>query len=169
MGVTQDGQLVDLDGSHPVYRSGKGFSHAPESLASLREQVEILGDRCGAPYTMRLPFISARFFDLSGTPEAFLSFDNWFPSRSPDKDQHGQWRNSRGQGGRVPHDNSHREIFCWRTGKREGRENRREKKKNLKREGWKLKMEGGKVAFYFSHFKSTEICFGSTKMRIFYR
>ena len=59
------------------------------------------------------------------------------------------------------------------------KENGEEKKENRKREGEKLKMEGGKVTkwgedpffffFSFSLFKATEICFGSTKMGIFYR
>ena len=53
-------------------------------------------------------------------------------------------------------------------------ENGAEKKENRKREGGKLKMEGGKVKgddffFRFSLFKTIQICFGSTKMGIFYR
>ena len=73
--------------------------------------------------------------------------------------------------------------FCWPTRKREARKKREsgeEKKENQKREGGKLKLEGGKVTkwkwgedffffFCFSLFKTTEICFGSTKMGIFYR
>ena len=80
--------------------------------------------------------------------------------------------------------------------KREKGENWEEKKENCKREGWKLKGEGVKVTkhrkkvedlffffvvvffvvfvfvlfFFFclSLFKTTKICFGSTKMEIFY-
>ena len=66
-------------------------------------------------------------------------------------------------------------------------ENGEEKKKNCKREGGKLKMEGGKSwkmirgPFFFFFFflflffvcfslwKTTKICFGATKMGIFYR
>ena len=70
---------------------------------------------------------------------------------------------------------------------KEKRENWEEKKENWQREGGKLKMEVVKVIkwgealfffffssfffffFCFSLFKTTEICFGSTKMEIFYR
>ena len=61
----------------------------------------------------------------------------------------------------------------------EKRENEAEKKENRKREGGKLKMEEEKLQneevffffffFDFSLFKTSEICFGSTKMGIFYR
>ena len=58
-------------------------------------------------------------------------------------------------------------------------ENGEGKKGNCKREGGNLKMEGGKSSkmrrgpfffffFCFSLFKMTKICFGSTKMEIFY-
>ena len=49
---------------------------------------------------------------------------------------------------------------------------KQKRRKIEKREGRKLKMEGGKVTeceertFFFS--KTTEICFGSTKMGIFF-
>ena len=57
---------------------------------------------------------------------------------------------------------------------KEKRENGAEKKENLKREGGKLKMKGGKVTtkwgedLFFFFLRTTEICFGSTKMGIFY-
>ena len=57
--------------------------------------------------------------------------------------------------------------------------NRAEKKENRKKEGIKFKTEGDRRGlffflfffFFFFHwlFKTTEICFGSTKMGIFYR
>ena len=77
---------------------------------------------------------------------------------------------------------SDREISADLPGKKEGRkkgkrgENWEKKKENCEREGWK--MEGGKVTkwgetflfvFCFSLFKTTKICFGCTKMEIFYR
>ena len=68
--------------------------------------------------------------------------------------------------------------FCWPSGKKEARkkgkmgENWEEKKENCKRE----EREGGKVwvtewgedpffPLFFSLFKTTQICFGSTKMQ----
>ena len=73
--------------------------------------------------------------------------------------------------------------FCWPTGKKEAKKKGKgwkieKKKENCKRERGKLKMEGGKVRkwfffffffFCFSLFKTTKICFGSTKMEIFYQ
>ena len=70
--------------------------------------------------------------------------------------------------------------FCWRIGKKEARkkgkrgenwEEKKEKKENCEREGGKLELEVGKFFFFFcfSLLKTTEICFGSTKIRIFYR
>ena len=71
--------------------------------------------------------------------------------------------------------------FYWPTGKREGRKKGKwgKRRKIEKREGGKLKIVqyedfvlfcfvffGGGL---FSLFKTTEICFGSTKMGIFYR
>ena len=92
-----------------------------------------------------------------------------------------QWRNrpGGGAGGRVPPEISGREISADLPGKeRQGKKGKWSRKEgNGKREGGKLKMEGGKVIkwsedffffffFFFclSLFKSTEICFGSTKM-----
>ena len=70
---------------------------------------------------------------------------------------------------------TYREKEARKKGKRG--ENGEEKKENYKKEGGKLKMEGGKVTkwgeefffFFFSLFKTTKICFGSTKMEIFYQ
>ena len=88
-----------------------------------------------------------------------------------------------GQGGRVPPRDFCPGKFCWRIGKKEAieegkrGENWEEKKENWKREGGKLEMEVGKVIrrgkdffffFCFSLLKTTEICFGSTEMEIFY-
>ena len=63
--------------------------------------------------------------------------------------------------------------------KRQGKKGKGVKieKEEKEREGGKFKMEGGKVTkwgedlflFCFSLFKTTKICFGSTKMEIFYR
>ena len=78
--------------------------------------------------------------------------------------RHIQWRNRRGN-------------FCWRIGKKEARK----KGWKLRRKGGKLEMEAGKrqkkrwgpffffFFFCFSLLKTTKICFGSTKMEIFYR
>ena len=59
---------------------------------------------------------------------------------------------------------------------KEKRENGEEKKENQKREGGKLKWKEeneeraeGFPPPFFSLFKTTEICFGSTKMGIFYQ
>ena len=75
--------------------------------------------------------------------------------------------------------------FCWSIGKKEARkkgkrgENWEEKTENCEGEGGKLELEVGKVMkrgedlffffFCFSLLKTTEICFGSTKIGIFYR
>ena len=74
--------------------------------------------------------------------------------------------------------------FYWCIGKKEERKkgkrgkNWEEKKENCKREGGKLEMEVGQVVkrgedlfffFFFSLLKTTTICFGCTKMGIFYR
>ena len=69
--------------------------------------------------------------------------------------------------------------FCWHIGKKETRKKRKrgenweEKKENCKMEGGKFEMEVGKVLrtcflFCFSLLKTTKICFGCTKMGIFY-
>ena len=89
----------------------------------------------------------------------------------------------RGRGGRgqsaPPPPTSDWEISADLPGKKGKRgENWEENKENCKREGEKLKMEGGKLQneertffffFCFSLFKTTQICFGSTKLEIFYR
>ena len=102
---------------------------------------------------------------------------------------HIQWRNRRGcrwaecpqrlQTGKFLL--TYREKEARKKGKRS--ENWEETKENCKMEGGKLEMEVGKEVrtfldpflflfpFFFclSLFKTTEICFGSTKMGIFYR
>ena len=93
----------------------------------------------------------------------------------------------RGRGQSAPLETSDREIFADVSGirKKEARkkgkrgENWEEKKENCEREGGKLELEVGKVIkrgedlfFFFPCFwllKTTEICFGSTKIGIFYR
>ena len=79
--------------------------------------------------------------------------------------------------------------FCWLTGKREARkkgrmEQKRRKIKKGKVENWKWKEEKllneertffffffffKFIYLFFSLFKTSEICFGSTKMGIFYQ
>ena len=72
--------------------------------------------------------------------------------------------------------------FCWPTGKKEARkkgkrgENWEEKKENCKREGGKVTKWGEDLRTFFFFFffllltfQTTKICFGSTKMEIFYR
>ena len=70
--------------------------------------------------------------------------------------------------------------FCWPTGKKEARKKckRGKMKKKIckivkgKVENWKWRIEKFKNegrTFFFSLFKTTKICFGSTKMEIFYR
>ena len=83
-----------------------------------------------------------------------------------------QWRNRRWAGGQSTPRDFWPGNFWWPTGKKD--ENLEEKKENCKREGGKLKMEGGEFTkwgqdFFFSFFKTTKICFWSTKMEIFYR
>ena len=80
--------------------------------------------------------------------------------------------------GRVPPTLLTRKFLLTYREKRskEKRENGEETNQNQKRKGGKLKMEGGKFQmtrrlFFcgcFSLFKTTEICFVSTKMGIFY-
>ena len=93
-----------------------------------------------------------------------------------------QWRNNRGGGGagrRVPPWHFSPGKFCWHTGKREARKKGRLEKKRRKKIG-KGKEENLQneektktffffflIAFHFS--KTTEICFGSSKMGIFNR
>ena len=80
-------------------------------------------------------------------------------------------------GGRVPLETFDREISADLTGKREAREKKEngEKEGKLRRvENWKwkeekLQNEERTFFFYFSLFKTTEICFGSTKIEIFFR
>ena len=80
-----------------------------------------------------------------------------------------------GRGQSAP-DTSHRDISPDLPGKerQRNRENGEEKKENRNWEGGKLKMKGGKLQneertyfFFFSLFKTTEICFGSTKIGLF--
>ena len=86
-----------------------------------------------------------------------------------------------GQGVRVPPETSDREIFADLPGKkRHGKRGKGVKieKKNGKNGRWEIengrwksksyKMRRG-LFFCFSLFKTTKICFGSTKMEIFYR
>ena len=98
---------------------------------------------------------------------------------------HKQWRNRRGGGGGggeecPPPETSDREISADVPGKkRHGKNgkvgNRKEKKENCKGEGKKSKMGGesskmrGEDLFFlhFSLFKTSEICFGSTKIENF--
>ena len=90
-----------------------------------------------------------------------------------------------GGGGRVPPRDFWPGISCWPIGKKETRKKGEKgwklwrKKENCKTQGGKLKMEGEKLenkerTFFFFFFclslsKTTKICFGSTKMEIFYR
>ena len=95
-----------------------------------------------------------------------------------------QWRNRRGQAGRVPPPPDFwLGNFCWPTRKREARKKVRQGKKvkmgqkrkkigKGKVEHWKWKEE--KLTFFFfffcfSVFKTTEICFACTKVGISYR
>ena len=79
--------------------------------------------------------------------------------------------------GRVPLDTSHREISADLPGKeRQGKKGKLRRKEEKPTKGrWKIgnRKGKGKVIKWredlFSLFKTTEICFGSTKMRIFYR
>ena len=73
----------------------------------------------------------------------------------------------RGGGGvECPLETSDWEIFADVSGKK------RERKKEKRSENWEEKNENCKRVFFFFCFsllKTTEICFGSTKMGIFYR
>ena len=97
-----------------------------------------------------------------------------------------QWRNRRGKGGRVPSRDFWPRNFCWRIGKKEARKkgkgggNWEERRKIVKGkvENWKWKLKSYKKMwgfffffffFCFSLLKTTEICFRSTKMEIFFR
>ena len=100
-----------------------------------------------------------------------------------------QWRNRRGGGGRgaqCPPRDFWPGNFCWLIWKKIGKEKRvkiEKKRRKIVKGRWKgekLEMEAGKVLkrgealfffffFFFSLLKTTEICFGSTKMGIFYR
>ena len=92
---------------------------------------------------------------------------------------YGQWRNRRGgRGGRVPPPRLLTGKFLLTYREKRGKE-KREKGRKLRRKGGKLGMEAGKrqkkrwgpffFFFCFSLLKTTKICFGSTKMGIFYR
>ena len=88
-------------------------------------------------------------------------------------------RNSRGRGAEFPPDTFHREttVLTYREkrgkGKKEtGEENKEIEKgkvENLKMEGGRRELQNEERDFFFSLFKTTEICLGSTKMEIFYR
>ena len=82
--------------------------------------------------------------------------------------------------GRVPQQHFSSGNFCWPTGKREGRKKGKMEKKRRKIERgkaekrkvtkWRMRRDFFKIFFFcFSLFKTTEICFGFTKMGIFYR
>ena len=77
-----------------------------------------------------------------------------------------QWHNRRGggQGGQSAPRDFWPGNFCWRIGKKEARKNGK-----LKKEGEKLQNEQRTFFFCFSLLKMTKICFGSTKMGIFYQ
>ena len=94
-----------------------------------------------------------------------------------------------GQGAEYPPETSDREIFGDVSGKKRqgknckrGKIEKKEGRKIVKEEGGKLEIEVGQVIkrgedffffffffFCFSLLKTTETCFGSTKMGIFYR
>ena len=85
-----------------------------------------------------------------------------------------QWCNSWGGQGAPWHFSPGN--FWWPSGKREARKKGRMEKKRRKInkgkvENWKWKEEHYKMKrdpfFFFSLFKATEICFGSTKLGIF--
>ena len=90
-----------------------------------------------------------------------------------------QWRNRRG--GRVPPRDFWPGNFCWRIGKKKARkkgkmgENWEEKVENWKWKQENVRKRGEDLFFFFFFFfcfsllKTTKICFGSTKMGIFYR
>ena len=93
-----------------------------------------------------------------------------------------QWHNRQGSGGRVPPRDFWPGNFCWPTGKREGKKGKCSRKEGKSNKGkWKIEngrrkksykmreMKRGLSPPPFSLFKTTEICFGSTKMGIFYR
>ena len=92
----------------------------------------------------------------------------------------GQWRNKQvgEEGGTLPPETSDREISVDLPGKeRQGKmdQERRKIKKmvrwkieNGRRKSYKMR-RGPPLFFFFSLFKTTEICFGSTKMGIFYQ
>ena len=76
--------------------------------------------------------------------------------------------------GRVPPRDFWRGNFCWPTGEKKVRKNG----KGLKiDENWRKIVKGKveklqneeRIFFFFSLLKTTKICFGSTKMEIFYR
>ena len=90
-----------------------------------------------------------------------------------------QWRNRRGGGGVETSD---REIFADISRKKEARKKKgKEVKLRREKEKWKIVNRSRKVIkrgedFFFFFFlfsflllKTTKICFGSTKMGIFYR
>ena len=88
-----------------------------------------------------------------------------------------QWRNRRGVG-RVPPETSDREIFADLPGKkRQGKIRKggggewrgRWKIENGRRGSYQMRRGLFFFFFFFSLFKTTKICFGCTKMKIFYR
>ena len=96
-----------------------------------------------------------------------------FPCTAP----HLQWRNRQG-GAECPPRDFWPGNFCWRIGKKEaGKKGKRGENWEEKVENWKWKQENvrkrGEDLFFFffcfSLLKTTKICFGSTKMGIFYR
>ena len=81
-----------------------------------------------------------------------------------------QWRNRRGAGGQsTPHQTSDLEISADISGK-ESKENREKGAKKKEKENWKKKVENWKwKEEKLQKEVRAEICFGSTKMGIFYR
>ena len=84
-----------------------------------------------------------------------------------------QWRNCRGQGAECPLTFLTKKFLLTYREKRgkEEKESGKEKKENRKREFGKLEGERlqNEERTFFLLFKTTEICFGSIKMGIFYR
>ena len=92
-----------------------------------------------------------------------------------------QWRNRQGAQCPPPRD-FWPGNFCWPTGEREVRKKGKMEQKIRKIKKGRWKIENGRrsyktrrgpffyfILFYFSLFKKTEICFGSTKMGVFYQ
>ena len=90
-----------------------------------------------------------------------------------------RWRGNRGQSAPPP-ETSDREISADVPGKKKRQGKMEQKRRKIikgKVENWKLQKEERIFFFFFFFFfffsfllfKTTEICFGSTKMGIFYR